>query len=97
MWVKYLISGEDWKIALKFNMITDICVMGCWRVLAEKLEALRLDYFKISRDYERSFPMHNKVKFEFKCSYKKFKEVLNKLEEDGFVVQVTPSHGRIMR
>lgn len=98
MFTKWFIypPHTEMVIALRFDYIMNEGHIGGSTIDYDVIENIVNNYFKITLSRKKVIS-NNKIKFKIKLSNKKFKNALDKLDKDGFVVERTTNHERVMR
>ncbi len=96
MWLKYIVVLGDIPIALKFNTIKNIVLLGGTSKFEKQMVSLIREFFDV-RDFERRTPSRNRTKFVFDYDYNRFFDVIDEMKQNDVLVQDVEVHGRLLR
>jgi hypothetical protein len=96
MYEKWLLLIGQQVICIKYNIKTGEITVGGNVRFRESMERILQDYL-LGHTPRVKFVAANKIRFEFSLSRKKYDTGIQELQNNGFVVERTASHGRLMR
>ena len=96
MWKKYFVRQGKEVIGIKHHIIREELVIGGWLRCMHTAENLLHCFFK-KKKYKEKFTTQNKFRLELKVTRNEFKKFRFNIEDSGFILQETVSHGRLFR
>jgi hypothetical protein len=93
---KYFVIIGEQVVCLKYNLRTGEMTVGGSIRFREAMERILTGYI-VGHVPRVKFTQSNKIRFVFTLSRKRYDKALSDLREEGFVVERTQSHGRLMR
>lgn len=94
---KFAITKGEQTFILKYNLITQQCVIGGYSKLRLLIEDFLQAYFTVSEMPEIKFAQRNKIRFEFKYPMNEYRKSVNKIREENAVIfEQIKTHGRMI-
>lgn len=97
MQIKYLLTVDGVKVAIKFHPINRVLVLGGQLNSVLLIGTLRDNYFQTGEEV-KSFVGNKRCRFEFQnLQRQKFEAAIEIIKNEGLILQPVNSFGRIMR